>query len=46
MKTSLDAGYSKESHNADTNTPLILKFMSKIHIGAFAVLIFDNFQRK
>jgi len=39
MKTSLDAGDSKESTEFD-KLPLHLKFLKQIHICEFTVLIF------
>jgi len=46
MKTSLDAGDSKESNGRAKNIPLTLKFLIKIHICAFAVLISWQFSDK
>jgi len=46
VKTSLDAEDSTESHERDKNVLLHLKFLRRIHIYAFAILIFGNFRRK
>jgi len=44
-KTFLDAENSKESNEFDKNIPLHLKFLRKIYICIFAVLIFGYFQK-
>jgi len=46
VKTSLNAGDKKESNENDKHIPLHLKYLSKIHICAFAVLDFwQNFEK-
>jgi len=46
VKTSLDAEDSTESNERDKNVLLHLKFLRRIHIYAFAILIFWQFSEK